>query len=288
MIKTKFIVSVSIILVCVGEVVSQKNYSIQHENKNREYIFYQPKDLPEDAPLVFVFHGYSGNAKGTMKSFGLNKLADKHGFAVCYPQGLKDHDGNLFWQVGYKFHENIEVDDVSFICKLSETLQEKYKLSRNNTFIIGFSNGGDLCNLLLCETSGIFKAAAPIISCIMKETYDACSNSKAVPVFMLNGTNDDVTYWNGDMNDTQGYGAYLPSETMFDFRIAQNEATLSSNDTIVSLIPNDTSSVVIQKYLNNNTNNQVWLYRVINGGHGHPSYINLGQEIWNFFTHFIN
>ncbi len=284
----KIIINIIIIFVLAGEGFSQKTFSFQFDNKDREYILYLPVNLKNDAPLVFVFHGYSGNAKGTMKSFGMNKLADKHGFAVCYPQGLIDHDGNHFWQVGYKFHKNINVNDVDFICALAESLQQKYKLSKNNTFITGFSNGGDLCNLLLCQTSGIFRAAAPIISCIMKETYDSCTNSKPVPVFLLNGTKDNITYWNGDMNDSQGYGAYLSTEKMLSFRIKQNNATLFSCDTIVNPEKSDTTSVIIQKYINSNSKNQVWMYKVVNGGHGYPDYINLSQEIWNFFNHFIN
>jgi poly(3-hydroxybutyrate) depolymerase len=33
-------------------------------------------------------------------------------------------------------------------------------------------------------------------------------------------------------------------------------------------------------------NTEIWLYEVVNGGHDWPSYSS--QEIWNFFTHFID
>ena len=114
--------------------------TIRVDNFKREYILYLPKNLAPDAPLVFVFHGYTGTAQGTMKSFGLNKIADKNGFAVCYPQGLKDQKGKTFWQVGYSFHKELEVDDLTFICFLATTLQAKYHVSKFNTFITGFSS----------------------------------------------------------------------------------------------------------------------------------------------------
>jgi polyhydroxybutyrate depolymerase len=269
--------------------IKAQNYnSILVDNKQRDYILYLPKGLPQNAPLVFAFHGYTGTAYDLMKNFGLNEIADKNEFAVCYPQGLKDEKGNHFWQVGYEFHKNIKVDDVKFICTLSAELQNKYELSNNNTFIIGFSNGGDFCNLLICKTSGIFKAAAPIISCIMKETYDFCKDSKPVPVFMLNGKRDNITFWEGDMKNLQGYGPYLPTKAMLDFRVTQNGCVPSETDTLFSDDLKQDTYVVREKYINEVTGNQVWMYSVINGGHDYPNYINLAQEIWNFFSQYLN
>ena len=95
-----------------------------------------------------IFHGYSGNALNTIKTTNFNQLADKNGFIACYPQGLIDKDNNAFWQVGYKFHKDLNVDDVKFIQKLIEKLQSEFQLSKKNVFMTGFSNGGDFCNLL--------------------------------------------------------------------------------------------------------------------------------------------
>lgn len=77
-----------------------------------------------------VFPDYSGNALNTLQTTKFNELADKKGFAVCYPQGLIDYDNNAFWQVGYTFHKDIEVDDVKFVIKLIEKLQSEYQLGK--------------------------------------------------------------------------------------------------------------------------------------------------------------
>ena len=275
-------------IIQAGILKAQIKNTIRFENYKREYILYLPKNLPPDAPLVFVFHGYTGTAAGTMKSFGLNKVADKNGFAVCYPQGLKDQQGKTFWQVGYSFHKKLKVDDLKFICFLASTLQAKYHVSKSNTFITGISNGGDLCNLLICKTTGLFKAAALIVGCIMKDIYDSCSNAAPVPLLMLNGTKDSITHWAGDMKDLQGYGPYLPTEMMLDFRIAQNGVTLSKTDTLFSQKPKDDSYIVKAKYSNKDSKNQVLMYRVINGGHDYPPYINMAEEIWRFFSDYVN
>jgi len=51
----------------------------------RTYRLYLPEGVPDDAPLVFVLHGYGGNFN--LDRYGMNEAADRHGFAVCYPQG---------------------------------------------------------------------------------------------------------------------------------------------------------------------------------------------------------
>ncbi len=40
---------------------------------------------------MVVLHGYGGN--NNPGRFGMNATADRHGFAVCYPQGAKDGRG---------------------------------------------------------------------------------------------------------------------------------------------------------------------------------------------------
>lgn len=57
----------------------------------RTYRLYLPEGVPDNAPLVFVLHGYGGNFN--LDRYGMNEAADRHGFAVCYPQGVKDGRG---------------------------------------------------------------------------------------------------------------------------------------------------------------------------------------------------
>ena len=77
-----------------------------------------------------------------IKYSGMNEIAETNGFAVCYPQGTTDNNGNTFFNVGYSFHWNQTVDD--FIIALAEYLQAHYNLSPINTFSTGMSNGGEM------------------------------------------------------------------------------------------------------------------------------------------------
>jgi len=265
-----------------------KHTEMEFDGIEREYILYLPEDLPNNAPLVMVFHGYSGSAAYANSYFDMKELADKNGFAVVYPQGTKDQLNNAFWQVGYKSHKSLEVNDVAFVEQLAARLQKEHSLDKANTFIVGFSNGGDLCNKLLCERPDLFKAAAPIISCMMDDMYTNCTNVKGKPILMLNGTKDNITYWAGDMEDKQGYGPYHSTESMLALRIAQNQAVLSSSEIIPSGSQADPTSITLKKYDAKDSNNKVWMYQVNGGGHGHPDYLNLQEHVWAFFSLYLD
>jgi len=225
----------------------EKPFEIIVDSKKREYYLHFPKNYPNTAPLLFVFHGYSGNALNAIQTTNFNKLADKNGFIVCYPQGLIDKENNAFWQVGYNFHKDYDVDDVKFIIKLTEKLQTEFKLSKTKVFMTGFSNGGDFCNLLSCETDGLFKATAPIISCFMEEFYNSCQQARAIPTFMLNGTKDSITFWDADINDTQRYGPYISTKAMINFRLNQIQYDKLIRDTVKSNNSKEKTLVAIEK-----------------------------------------
>lgn len=263
-------------------------HEITIDGKSRTYRLHIPDNLSANAPLVFVFHGYSGSAAGIENYAGMNTVADREGFAVCYPQGLKDQWNNGFWQVGYSFHSNQDVDDVKFAKTLASYLQTEYNLSSKNTFTTGMSNGGDMSYLLACQAPDVFAAAAPVAGCMMEWIYNSCNNSMPIPVLEIHGTNDDVTYWVGDINDNQGYGAYMGVPASYDFWVNKNECITTKIDTLEDLNPNEGSYVIASKSKGGISGNEVWLYTVKNGGHDWPGSsgnmdINSSEVIWSFF-----
>ena len=58
----------------VEEVISfSTDYStFDHQGDVRDYIFYEPENLPADAALVFVLHGYSSDATNIYDYSGMN------------------------------------------------------------------------------------------------------------------------------------------------------------------------------------------------------------------------
>ncbi len=263
--------------------------SIRVDHLNRKYLIYFPDHLEKDAPLVFICHGYTGTAADMVKYTGMNEVADKHGFVVCYPQGTKDKKGSNFWQVGYSFNEGDPVDDVKFIHTLAGKLQHVYGLSRENTFLSGFSNGGDLCNLLAISSTPVFKAVAPVGGCMMKWMVDSFPKPDPIPILLINGTADEITLWDGDLEDKGGWGPYHSTPFMQAFWVKNNRCA----DVVKLAIPNvsqaDGSHVILEKHTGPEKSKPVWIYSVILGGHDWPGGsgnmdFNASETIWEFFS----
>ena len=89
------------------------------------------------------------------------------------------------------------------------------------------------------------------------------------------------------MANQQGFGPYIPTVDMIDFRTRQINYDTLEKDTIFSTLVKDRTLIAIDRYKNSNTNNQVWMYKVINGEHSPPTYLDLEMEIWTFFSLYL-
>ena len=275
---------------CENEIIESFEYN--DNGQIRDYYLYQPNSMQDNAPLVFVLHGYSGSANGMISYSGMNEIAAEHGFAVCYPQGLSDDDGYNFWNVGYSFHENQTVDDVAFLSSLANYLQDEYGFDSQNTFSTGFSNGGDMSYMLACQTNDVFRAIAPVAGCMMEEIYSTCDSSP-VPVLEIHGTNDNVTLWYGDMQNNDGWGAYYSTEEGIDAWVENNGCLNYEHVFLPNTNTSDGSHVVNHRYFDCSDDAEVWLYEVVGGGHDWPGSsgnmdIEASEEIWNFFSQFTS
>ena len=274
---------------CENEII--ESFQFSHQGEIRDYYLYQPNSIQDNAPLVFVLHGYSGSAGGIMGYSGMNEIAAEHGFAVCYPQGTTDQSGYNFWNVGYSFHQNQMVDDVAFLSSLADYLQNEYGFDSQSIFSTGMSNGGDMSYMLACQASDVFRAIAPVAGCMMEEIYNTCETSP-VPVLEIHGTNDNVTLWDGDMENNDGWGAYYSTEDGIDLWVEINGCMSSENYYLPNNSFNDGSYIINHRYFDCNENAEVWLYEVVGGGHDWPGSngnmdINSSEEIWNFFSQYL-
>jgi polyhydroxybutyrate depolymerase len=154
------------------------------------------------------------------------------------------------------------------------------------------SNGGDICYVLACRAPDVFSAFAPVAGCMMESTFNTCNPQKPLPIFEIHGTNDDITFWNGDKNYSEVYGGYKGVRETFDFWVNLNKCTSVKRDILPDLNKQDKSFVVREMYADGMEGNEVWLYTLVGGKHDWPgSWGNkdfmASEEIWNFFKQFI-
>jgi len=263
--------------------------TIEVDGLIRNYYLYMPENLPENAPLVFVLHGYGGSASDIRNSVGMDQIASEQGFAVCYPQGTTDPWDYTSWNAGYS---NQTVDDVNFLSTLAKNLQGEHGLSVESTFCTGISNGGDMSYLLACHSPDIFQAVAPVAGCLMNWIYDSCQNSQPVSIFEIHGTDDPITLWDGDPDyPSSGRPGYMSTPDMIVFWVEKNQCSLTLNDTLPD--PDGGDFVISQKHTGGIEGTEVWLYTIVGGGHDWPGVwgtmdIYASEEIWNFFNQFTS
>ena len=260
--------------------------SVKVDGYMRHLAMYLPDSLQADAPLVFILHGYGA---GIWRENPMLAAADRHGFAVCLPQGLKDPQDEPSWNVGYPFQQGWKVNDVKALCRMARYVQKRFRLSRKNTFLTGMSNGGEMCYLMAYSKQSTFKAVAPIAGLTMAWIYQQINAPRPVPLMEIHGTEDRVSEWTGDMENKGGWGAYLPVPLAIGYWVAKNRCTREETERVESLKGDEGHPVIKHRYTGSTTGSDVWLYEVVGGVHSwFFDDIDTGEEIWQFFARYVN
>lgn len=259
--------------------------SLKVQGHMRNFVMYLPAGLKADAPVVFVLHGHGGKI---WRGNPFVKTADKYGFAVCIPQGLKEPTGKTGWNVGYPFQEGWKVDDVKSLCRMAKYVQKKYQLSRENTFLTGMSNGGEMCYLMGYSKQNTFKAVAPIAGLTMEWTYRTMEAPRPIPLMEIHGTEDRVSEWFGDLDNKGGWGAYMPVPQAVGYWVARNRCTHEVTERVESLKGSQGHPIIRHCFAGSPSGCDVWLYEVQGAGHEwFTDDIDTGEEIWRFFRQYV-
>lgn len=239
--------------------------TFDHDGMERQYALHIPEDVGENAPLLISMHGYTDDAIRHRNYTELNRVADENNFIVAYPRGIKDSEGKRFFNMGYFFHQDQTVDDVGFLSALTLYLQKTYKTNPERTFTAGFSNGGDMSYMLACQRPDIFKGVVSVGGLMLEEFKENCDNVIPIPIFEIRGEADDITLYEGDINNETGWGRYPHIEETMDFWQKRNGCTTVFRDTIYSPDAKDDRRIEITKFQSCDDNKEVWfqgLYRV--------------------------
>ena len=259
--------------------------SVRIDGYMRRFDVFLPAGLKPQAPLVFVLHGYSGQI---WRENPLVETASREGFAVCIPQGLPDLKGHPSWNVGYPFQDGWKVDDVKALCRMAAYVQKRYGLSRDNTFMTGMSNGGEMCYLMAYSRQKTFRAVAPVAGLTMEWMYRRLEAERPIPLMEIHGTEDRTSEWLGDLDDKGGWGAYMPVPLAVGYWVARNRCTHEVTERAESLHPETGRYIIKHRYTGSPYGCDVWLYEVVGGGHTwHTDDLDMGAEIWSFFSKYL-
>lgn len=263
--------------------------SVQYAGQVRYHYMYVPESLMPEMPLVIMLHGYGGNADGYRPE--MLEVAEREGFALCIPQGLKAPQGKTGWYVGYPKQEGMRQDDDEFICSLAAMLCERHGLNPRNVFLTGMSNGGEMCYLIGRRHPGTFNAIASIAGLTMKWIREDVPLSAPVPFMEVHGTADKTSMWEGDLENTGGWGAYIPVPEAVNYWVQEDACKYYSEQ---QLPQKGERTVILHRWTGGipawqgGPECEVRLYEIQGGKHSWGlADMDTCEEVWSFFKQYL-
>lgn len=151
---------------------------------DRAYTMVAPKSVEpaKPAPLVFALHGL-GDSKELMSFYSqLDKLAERRGFLLVYPDAR-----HKMWPLLPKLAGN----DLAFIDALYDRVTTDYNVDLDRVYLIGMSNGAYFSHLVARERPGKFAAIAAHSGGLGAMTNDPKLEHKYA-VLLIHGANDSI------------------------------------------------------------------------------------------------
>lgn len=174
----------------------------------RHYVVHVPKayDGKTPVPVVIMFHGGGGKARGAMEETGWSAKADKENFLAVYPEGVpRDptrrasfvsnpqswNDGSQRAIVAASLKN---IDDVGFVNVMLDDLGTKFRIDPHRLYATGFSNGASMAFRAGRELSARLAAIAPVAG---SDWRDHPTPAQPLSLLYMTGTADPLNPLDG-------------------------------------------------------------------------------------------
>lgn len=244
--------------------------------RERTYQVYRPAGLADGAPLWLVLHGSGGSGEEVrlMHAAAFDRLADRRGIVVAYPDGYDEHWNDCRPRADYS--ANLEnVDDVAFLTALVDTLHVDEGIDLERVTVIGLSNGGQMAFRLAFEVPELAQVYAALLANLPTQANDDCHHAgRPVPMLLINGSEDPISPAQGGLVNLAGNtsrGAVLSAEdTALAFARLAGHASEPTVQTWPERAPADGTAIESWEWKADGRPSVAWI-RVIGGGHSVPT-----------------
>ena len=286
----------------LGSDVESRCSTMSLDGRTRSYRLYVPARVASPAPVVFVLHGGGGSGSNIelITKHGFNRIADRDGAIVVYPDGVGRN-----WNDGRSnvnstaFKEN--VDDVAFLKALLKEIASSHPVDRERVFATGMSNGGFMSYRLACDAAGTFRAVVAVVAGLSVDVGPRCRPERPVSVAIMNGPEDPRVPWAGGAVSAMGIkrGETWSAQRTYDRWVEIDACKTRIDESERNIAPDDATTVVLHRAVDCAEGSQVRLYEIRGGGHNWPggaTYLGVGlvgrvsaeidgsEEIWSFFN----
>ena len=181
---------------------------LTHHGLKRHYVVHVPPgyDGKTPVPVVIMFHGGGGKARGAMQETGWSAKADKENFLAVYPEGAPRDPARRgsfvanpqSWNDGSArtilaaAQQNI--DDVGFVNAMLDDLGTKFRIDPRRLYATGFSNGASMVFRAGRALSARLAAIAPVAG---SDWLDEPRPAPPLSLLYLTGTEDPLNPFEG-------------------------------------------------------------------------------------------
>jgi len=270
--------------------------------------------------VVLVLHGI-GDASLIARISHFNKTADQFGFIVVYPNArdgrwTATQDAGVRSIGGFGRRRTIldditrasspsdvggnPLNDVPFFSDLLDQIESEYSVDVSRIYATGYSDGAFMDFRLGCQMADRIAAIATVGALLPEGLAESCGNWswRAVPLLMMNGTDDPVVPYKGRLGASVGFFLLPAKESLKEWAKINNCGQKSGRTTIPPRSPNGLETRV-DIYTDCSDGATTVLYSIEKGGHTWPGgeqYIparfigktnedlDASEIIWEFFA----
>jgi polyhydroxybutyrate depolymerase len=257
-------------------------------------------------PVVINFHGGGSNGAQQRGYSGMDAAADRHGFAVVYPDGTGLVPGQarfLAFNAGRCCPPATlnNVDDVGFTHAIIALLGERLTVDRRRIYATGMSNGGMMAHRMAAESPLV----AAVASVAGQLNVTAFAPGRAVPVMEFHSVDDRrAPYGRLDQPLLGGRtrGIFPPVEAGISQWAAHNgcprRPTVSATVAGENGTLNEGQTLTVLRYGPGRDGSEVVLYKLTGAGHVWPgattflprllgpptTLVDANEVMWRFFA----
>lgn len=115
-----------------------------------------PADLPPHAPLVVVLHGCTQTPEAYDRGTGWTYLAERHGFAVLYPEQQRSNNMKTCFNWFEPGHMRRDAGEPASIKSMIDRIIADHALDPMRIFITGLSAGAAMAGVMLATYPELF------------------------------------------------------------------------------------------------------------------------------------
>jgi len=190
--------------------------SVTVDGVHRTYRLYVPASAvgAGPVPLLVALHGGGSDGAHFEKASGFDQVADKAGFIVAYPDGVRPATGQRVsaWNAGdcCGYAARTGVDDVGFVQALIAAVSASHQVDARRIYVAGESNGGMLGYRLACQLGSIIAAVA-VQSATLE--YSPCQPAAPVSLLAIHGADDAEVPLAGGYGSGVSHADFTPPAT---------------------------------------------------------------------------